>query len=148
MDCERAKTLLMGLIDNELSEADRAVVHEHLAACGGCRHEEAEFRRLADVTSRLTFREPTHAEWRQWCRETRNRLERGIGFGLLSFGMLTLGLYGLWELLSGFLMDSERSPALRVGVGAASAGALVVAASVVRERIRLYRTDRYEEVEL
>ena len=53
-----------------------------------------------------------------------------------------------WRLIADFLLCEEFSPVLRAGVAALTAGAVVLGVSVVRERIRLYRVDRYEEVEL
>ena len=50
--------------------------------------------------------------------------------------------------MADFLLDGAYPLILRLGVGCAATGTVVLAVSVVRERIRLYPVDRYEEVEL
>ncbi|MHC4471765.1 MAG: zf-HC2 domain-containing protein [Planctomycetota bacterium] len=148
MECKKALENLMGYLDGELDDDTRSLVQTHLEGCAECRREEQAYRRLNEMTDSIEFVEPTEAEWQAHWRQIYNRMERGVGWFLLSTGGLLLVLYGAYRLLEDFLLDSAYSLILRLGVGAATAGGLVLAVSVVRERIRLYRVDRYEEVEL
>jgi len=148
MECEKVLELLMGYLDGELTDDDRAEVKRHLESCAACRKEELAYLRLNEMTESMEFVEPTEAEWRAHWQHIYNRLERGVAWLLLSLGAAVVLLYGAYRLLEDFLLDSAYSLALRLGVGALTAGGIVLAVSVVRERIRLYRVDRYEEVEL
>jgi len=148
MSQDRARKLLMGYLDGELDDEERAEIEALLSSDPDLRREEREFRRLGQMTDEIEFIEPTESEWRAHWTCIYNRLERGIGWFLLSIGSLVLLLAGAWHLLMDFLLDSEQSFLLRFGVGAAAAGAVFLGVSVVRERIRLYRVDRYNEVEL
>ena len=100
------------------------------------------------MTDSIEFIEPTETEWRAHWQGIYNRLERGTAWILLSLGAAILLLYGAWHLIADFLLDAAYPLMLRLGVGVATAGTVVLAVSVVRERIRLYPVDRYEEVEL
>jgi len=148
MECERVLELLMGYLDGELPEEERSRVERHLASCESCRREERAYRRLSDMTESIEFVEPTEAEWKVHWQGIYNRLERGAAWILLSLGASILLLYGAYRLLEDFLLDSGHSLFLRIGVGTVTAGGVVLAVSVVRERLRLRKVDRYEEVEL
>jgi len=148
MDREHARKLLMGYIDDELSEEERSEIEDLLRRDEDLRREEQEFRKLKQMTDGIEFLEPTEAEWRAHWSCIYNRIERGIGWFLLSLGSLVLLLVGAWHFLRDFLLDPEQSFLLRFGVGTAVAGGVFLGVSVVRERIRVYRVDRYNEVEL
>jgi len=100
------------------------------------------------MTDSIGFIEPTETEWRAHWEAVYNRLERGTAWVLLSLGATLLLLYGAWHLVADFLLDAAYPLLLRLGVGFAATGTVVLAVSVVRGRIRLYPLDRYEEVEL
>lgn len=148
MDRKKARELLMGYLDGELDEDDERAIEARLREDPELRRDEREFRRLKQLTDGIEFLEPTEAEWRQHWSVVYNRLERGIGWFLLSVGSLILLLTGAWHLMNDFLLDPEQPLLLRLGVGTAAAGGIFLGVSVVRERIRVYRYDRYNEVEL
>ena len=148
MECKEVLPLLMGFLDGELDGKDLAAVRAHLDGCASCRNEEAAYRRLGEMTDEIEFIEPTETEWRAHWQSIYNRLERGAAWILLSIGAVVLILYGLFRLCADFLLDGGQPMLLRIGVGAGTAGFVVLAVSVARERIRLYRVDRYEEIEL
>jgi predicted anti-sigma-YlaC factor YlaD len=148
MDCEKAVLLLMGHLDGELDDARRRELEAHLLACPACRREERAYRRLTAMTDGMGFIEPTETEWRTHWEAIYNRMERGAAWILLSLGAIVLLLYGAWHLVADFLLDATYPLIFRLGVGLITTGTVVLAVSVVRERIRLYPVDRYEEVEL
>lgn len=146
--CEESRVLLMGYIDGELDAAARARLEDHLSVCVACRAEEAAYRRLGritesalsdDVAARLGGPDPWPSVYRQ--------LERGIGWLLFGVGLVLLGGYALWQFLSGFLLDPEVPIVVRAGVSAVSIGVLVLLASVARETLRSFRSERYREVQ-
>jgi anti-sigma factor RsiW len=146
--CEESRVLLMGYIDGELDGAARARLEDHLSVCVACRAEEQAYRRLGRVTEavlseevvgRLAGPDPWPSVYR--------RLERGIGWLLFGLGLVLLGGYGLWQFLSDFLLDPEVPVAVRAGVSAVSIGVLVLLASVARDTLKSYRSERYREVQ-
>jgi hypothetical protein len=46
MNCETSSQLISRLLDNDLSDAEQAALHEHLAQCPACEKQEWEQRRL------------------------------------------------------------------------------------------------------
>src|SRR3979490_354653 len=48
MQCEAVRPRLDAYLDGGLAEAERALLHEHLAGCGDCGPEAAALERLRD----------------------------------------------------------------------------------------------------
>ncbi len=73
--CERYREALMGLLDNEIPEAERRDVELHLHECPDCQAEYREFQRLASLTNSLKFPEPSAEVWDHYydgvCRRMR-----------------------------------------------------------------------------
>lgn len=145
--CEESRVLLMGYIDGELDDVARVRLEDHLGVCVACRAEEQAYRRLGrmtedalggEVSARLAGPDPWPSVY--------GRIERGIGWLLFGLGVLLLGGYGLWHFSAEFLLDSSAPLAVRLGVAAMSVGLLVLLASVARDTLRGYRSERYREV--
>lgn len=144
--CDEAGILLMGHIDGELGPAETARLEDHLAVCVSCRREEGAFRTLGEVTEEMINEElppiDLDAEWDSIYR----RMERSLGWILISVGLIMLLGFGAWQLVNEFLLNPEASLWLRVGVGASLAGMIVLLVSVGREAMTRYRSERYREV--
>ena len=83
------------------------------------------------------------AEWDSIYR----RLERSVGWILMSVGIILLLGFGAWQLVNEFLLSSEESLWLRAGVGATLGGTIVLLVSIAREALTKYRSERYREVQ-
>lgn len=145
--CEEARVLLMGYIDNELGPHDVRRLEDHLAVCVECRREELEFRRLGEVTEEMLNEEiaafiDVDDAWQTIYR----RLERRTGWLLLSAGLILLLGYAGWQLLTDFFLDPEAPVIVRLGVGGALGGTIVLLVSIGREVLFKYRSERYREV--
>jgi anti-sigma factor RsiW len=58
MTCHDYKDLMMGYLDNELSEEQRRQFEEHLSGCPECKKELEEFKKLKAITDEVTLAEP------------------------------------------------------------------------------------------
>ncbi|MFW6198524.1 MAG: anti-sigma factor family protein [Acidobacteriota bacterium] len=145
--CGQVRVLLMGYLDDELDAPARRRVEDHLAVCVSCRREERSYRRLGEVTEMAGSGIDTELGPDEAWAGIYGRIERGLGWILLSIGMVLLGGFGLWHLLQDFLLSSEEPLVLRVGVGALVAGGLVLLVSFVREKLWHDSHERYREVQ-
>ncbi|MFQ5743824.1 MAG: anti-sigma factor family protein [Acidobacteriota bacterium] len=144
--CEEARLLLMAFLDGELAAADVACLEDHLAVCVSCRREERAYRKLKEVTEQMGDEELPVVDLDVAWDGIYRRLERAVGWLLLSIGLLILTGYGTWHLLRDFLLDTAQPFLLRVGVGAGAAGLIVLLISIGRERWINYHSERYREV--
>ncbi len=145
--CEETRVLLMGYIDGELSPSMVQKVEDHLALCVECRGEERAYRRLGEVTEEMIVRSAPNVALDEAWAGIYSRLERRVGWILMSVGLTVLTLFGAWELLQEFLLEPDVPLVARLGVGTLVVGSVVLLVSFLRERLYRDRTERYREVE-
>lgn len=145
MSCDRFKSLITAYIDGELPPEQRALFEDHLASCGQCARDLAEFAKLKEELDMLKFKEPTDAELDRYWRSIYNRLERGIAWILFSVGAMVLLCYGGFKLVEETIKNPEVGTLLKVGVLAAVFGTVILFVSLLRERLAVRKVDKYSK---
>jgi predicted anti-sigma-YlaC factor YlaD len=139
------KPLLMGYLDAELTEVEIARVERHLKDCAECNSELEEFRRLKEVTQNMSVVAPDDRYWEEYWSNIYNRLERRIGWILTSIGVILLTSYGVyWLVLQ--LFNTNIPLIVQIGLMALVVGFCTLLVSVLRERLSLSRSDKYERI--
>ncbi len=146
MSDDAFKPLLMGYLDEELTELEALRMEEHLGKCPECTAELEEFRRLKEVTHNMRVVMPDDKYWEQYWSSVYNRLERRVGWILLSLGTILLTSYGLYFLVSHLLLQGDIPIVVRIGVVALVVGFCTLVISVLRERIFFSKSDKYERI--
>lgn len=139
--------LISAYLDGELDPEERAEFERRLEAGEVSRTEFEEMRAMRDLTDSVRLRPFPEAEWDRYWTRTYNRMERGLGWILLSLGVIVLLSVGLYELLQHWFLEGASPWWLRAATGAVAAGLGVLFVSVLRERIFVRRTDPYREIE-
>jgi ferric-dicitrate binding protein FerR (iron transport regulator) len=131
--------LLMGYLDGELDEADRARVDAALEADPALRRELEEMRRLKEMTRSLDPDTRTDAELSVFWNDVYNRLERNTAWILLvlGFGGVVAGIAYL------FFTHPEPHWSIKAAAACGLAGSVLLLCSVWRERRRVLPHDRY-----
>ncbi len=145
MSCEEYATLITAYVDDELSPEKRGKLDAHLAGCSDCQDELAAQRAVKEQLAMIQFTEPSDVELRRYWANVYNRLERGIGWCLLSAGVIVLLCYGAMRLIEDFIANPKVALALKIGVTAVIVGAVVLFVSLLRERLRVLKGDRYSK---
>ena len=145
MSCENFQYLITGYLDDELSAEQRQDLDAHLADCPPCRQELAELRELKEGLAMMKFKEPGDAELERYWRGIYNRLERGIGWILLSIGAIALLCYGAFKLVEEVISDPTIAWIVKIGLSALLAGVVVLFVSLLRERLMLRKSDKYSK---
>ena len=140
------KPLVMGYLDGELTEVESHRVEEHLKECTSCAAELEEFRRLKAVTRNMRVTMPDQKQWELYWSNVYNRIERRIGWILVSLGAILLASYGLYYMIHTFLLAGEIPIVVRVGIIALVIGFCTLVVSALRERIVLSKSDKYERI--
>ena len=139
------KNLLMGYLDSELTEIEAARMEQHLRECAECSADLQEFRRLKEVTQNMRVVAPDEKYWDVYWSNIYNRLERRIGWILISLGAILLVSYAIYMFILE-LFESQIPLVVRIGVLALVVGLCTLGVSVLRERIFLARSDKYERI--
>lgn len=145
-DEERVRHLMMAEVDREISGTGRDELDAALEADPDLRDELETFQRLKEVTDTMTPLKPPDETWDGYWEHVYRRLERGIGWILLSLGAIIVGTWGLWTLVREVLQDTTMPVFIRWAVLALLAGGVILFVSVVRERVFMRKSDPYKDV--
>jgi predicted anti-sigma-YlaC factor YlaD len=146
MTCHDYKDLMMGYLDNELSDEQKNRFEEHLSECPECANELKEFQKLKAITDEVTLVEPEDQMWQDYWTGIYNRIERSIGWIIFSVSAILLVIYGGFKLIETIITDATVGMLLKLGLLALIAGLAILFVSVLRERIYFWSKDRYRNV--
>ena len=145
MSCDEFKPMMMGYLDGELQPEQRVRFENHVAACGDCALELAEFRKVKEELAMMNFQEPSDAELERYWHSIYNRLERGLGWILFSLGAIVLLCYGGFKLVEEMVKDPNVALLVKAGVLALVFGVVILFVSLLRERLTVWKVDRYSK---
>ncbi len=140
------RKLLAGYVDGELTNEERKAFEKELEQDPQLRAELREFRKLKEVTSVVHYADLPDEVWESYWQSLYRKLERGIGWILLSIGAILLLGFGLYHGLHDLYIAPEVSIWVKIGVTALGGGVIFLLVSFARERLFAYRRDRYREV--
>jgi len=146
MTCHDYKDLMMGYLDNELSDEQKRQFEEHLTGCSECKDELEEFRKLKAITDEVTLVEPEDRIWQDYWDGIYNRIERSVGWIVFSVAAILLIIYGGFKAIEEMIKDPDIETILKVGLLALIVGLAILFVSVLRERLYFRQRDRYKNV--
>ena len=146
MTCGDHKDLMMGYLDNELSDEQRRGFEEHLSGCSECASELEEFKKLKAITDEVTLAEPEDRMWQDYWGGIYNRIERGAGWIIFSVAGILLIIYGGFKAIEELIKDPKIETTLKAGLLVLIVGLAILFVSVLRERLYFWKKDRYKDV--
>lgn len=131
---------LMRFLDGEVGPEERSRIEQALEGSTELRRELAVYRAMKDDFQTLKLKDggPDHSIWYAVNRS----LARPLGWVLLVIGSLVWAAYGLWIYLT-----SPTYVWQKLATGAIGIGILVLLASVIWERYRVWLTDPYRDLQ-
>jgi hypothetical protein len=147
MDHERLKQLVSAYLDGELGQEEREIVERHLEECSECRQAYREMGELGGVMGKMALREPPKEVWKVYTESVYNRLERGIGWILVSIGAMILLFYAGYDALKGLILDPSVPLILKGGILCGLGGVVILLVSLIRERVFVNKRERYKEID-
>jgi len=146
MSCGNYKDLMMGYLDDELSDEQRRRFEEHLSGCPECADELKHFRKLKAITDEVTLAEPEDKIWQDYWSGVYNRIERSLGWIVFSVAAILLIICGGFRAIEEVIKDPNVEIIFKLGLLALIAGLAILFVSVLRERIYFWKKDRYKDV--
>ena len=147
MEHEKFKELVSSYLDNELSAEQRRLVEEHIESCPQCRRQYGEMARFEEVMRKMRLKQPPREAWEVYSQSVYNRMERGIGWILLSISAMILLFFGGYQMLKGIIQDPTIHLAVKIAILLGMGGLVILLVSVTRERIFVNKSERYKEVQ-
>ena len=146
-DLDRARELMMRALDDELSDNQQAELDDLLGSDESLRIEWESLEKVKQGTNELELKQPPEALWEGYMDSVYRRVERGIGWLLLSVGAIVLLSYGLWQGISELIGDLTVPWYVKGGVFALLVGLVILVVSVIREKYFVFKDDPYRDVQ-
>lgn len=145
-DPDRKKWLMMGALDGELTPADQAEWESLLAADATLRQEFEDMKSLREATKSLAIKSPPDEIWTEYWTSVYQRLERGVGWVLVSVGAIVLLSYGVWRGVTKLMADTTLPWFAKAAVLFLGLGLVILLVSVIREKVFVGRHDPFKDV--
>ncbi|UCC73578.1 MAG: hypothetical protein JSV86_03170 [Gemmatimonadota bacterium] len=144
---ERARRLMMAGLDGELLAGERAELERLLDDHPALRAELERLQRVKEVTGSMALKRAPEEVWGDYWASVYSRLERGIGWILLSLGAIVLISYGAWHGVKQLIADVTMPMYIKAAILALLVGIVVLLVSVAREKVFVGQRQRYKDVE-
>lgn len=140
------KTLISAYREGELNVEERRLVEEHLAGCAECRTEFEELKQLEEVLNKMQLKKPSPEIWDVYWSSVYNKLERKIGWIILSIGMILLIAFGVYQSIKDLVQDPATPLIVTIGIFAFIGGGIILFVSVLKEQLFFWKKERYKEI--
>ena len=141
--CQRPfdEALLSGYLDRVLTQEEEQRVRLHLEDCPSCRSLVADLAQMREATMTTQFEVPSEDQWNEAPRGAAS----GVAFGL-GWLMLVIWLVGVTGFALGQLWSGPESLTEKFLAFGAISGIALLFVSVLIDRIRTAKSDRYRGV--
>ncbi len=148
MKDDELHAIMMRIVDGVASTEDKQAFAAASSQNPAWETELRAYKSIKEVTDQMQYKEMPDSYWEGYWENLYRKLERGIGWILMSIGAVILIAFaftvGFWE----FFTDPQVPSILKVGIGVGGLGLIIMLVSVLRERLFARNRDRYErEVE-
>ena len=134
--------LLSGHLDHELTQAEEQQVRIHLEDCETCRAMFGQLELMRKASMTTPFSTPDDEQWSEKPRTGASRLFRSTGWLLvIAWFAVSLGFAG-WTFAT-----EPGHPLVKLLVVSGLAGLALLFVSVLLDRLRSAKTDRYRRVQ-
>ncbi|MDZ4730115.1 MAG: hypothetical protein SH820_09260 [Xanthomonadales bacterium] len=147
VEMERVRGLMMAALDNECSAAERQALQQALQQNPELQREWRELQRVKEVTTMMSVRKPPEEVWSSYWAQVYARNERKVAWILVSVGAVILLSWGLWQGVLQVLAELDMPDFIKLAIGALSVGTVILAVSVVREKLFVNKHDPYKDIE-
>ncbi len=132
---------ISGYLDGALPQMQSQRVRLHVEDCGACRTLLEELETLREAAMSTRFHGPSEDEWPELPRTRPSRFSRSMGWVLVVAWLVVVASLALWRFLSQAADPLEIFLALGL-----PGGLLLLFVSVLMDRLRELKTDRYRGV--
>ena len=143
-DCQQFSELLSGYLDGELTQQDNQRVSLHIQSCEACKNSFEELKTMQNMIKQSKYQNMDESQLTHVVNDlTSKNLERISWVAIVSWLIFILVLAG-YE----FWIDTSLSGFEKFTVSLIIAGSVGLFLSVLRQRLRTRKSDKYRRVKL
>jgi len=147
MKHEEIKKLITSYLEGELGEKEKKQAESHLVSCEECQREFEDLNQLEEALNKMKLQKPSKEIWDVYWSSVYNRLERKVGWIILSLGLIILICIGAFPAIDIFFTHPETPLLLKIGLVIFVCGGIIVFVSILREQLFFRKKERYKEVQ-
>ena len=95
----------------------------------------------------MKLRNPPEEVWDGYWTSVYSRVERGVGWVLVSVGAIVVGVWAVWEGIGALLADTATPAPVRYSMIGLFVGLLILFVSVARHRLSVSKSDPYKDIQ-
>jgi hypothetical protein len=145
-DCQETELLISGYLDGELTQSDRQRVDLILEDCRQCTETHQEMKKFREGVGDIPFDKLTKKE-----KMTVNKYvttNTWANVGQLIIPLLLLYGTGAFLMVAGVIKDTEAPLWLKIGLPSIICGLGLMVFTVLVQRIKAHKTDKYKDVQI
>ncbi|WP_339065188.1 anti-sigma factor family protein [Teredinibacter turnerae] len=142
-DCEVLSPLISGLVDGELTQQQGQRINQHLAKCSACRERYEQLNTLKKLTGDYSLISQDERQ-REILRT--DQMANLLAWGGWLLLLIVAMLMGYAVILT--VIQSDMLWWHRCLVGSLTLGILLLFASVLRQQLKILKTDKFRKVNL
>jgi len=142
-NCSEYRALMMGLMDNELTEEESVKLNNHMIRCLSCREEYQQLKITSSKLDSIKLKGPDKDILARSWKSPYSKFSKNFGILLIIGGWLITMIYGAYE----FIIQKETEAIPKYAFVIILIGIIILFITVLRDRLRSYKTDPYKEVD-
>ena len=147
-DCKEAEPLISGYLDGELTQSDRQRVHLIIEDCKQCATAYEEMKKFREGVGSISFDQLTERERIIMSKNATSNTWANIGQLMFIIPLILLCVIGAFLTVAGVIKDPEAPFWFKIGVPSIIGGFGIMLLSVVFQRIKSAKTDKYKDVQI
>jgi len=147
IDKQRIRELMMAQLDGESSPEQDAEVALWVKSDPVLLREFEHMKALKILTAQQRPDDLPPEKGDQYWQGGYPRLERGLGWILMSLGALVLLMYGSWEVAREWILSPDIPLWIKAAGISFCTGLAILLISVIREKLFLHKQERYKDIQ-
>lgn len=157
-NCKDTEPLLSGYLDGELTQSDRQRVGLILEDCEHCAQAFTEIKQLRQKVGGISYEKMSETEKNKMSKDVASRVGSSVGQVLALVGLILVYGVGAYWLCAEVIMDAEFTRTgdledkvplfLRIGLPTLFIGIGVLFFTVLFQRMKAVKTDKYKDVQI
>ena len=144
---ENILILMEKYFENELSSEEEEFFLSQLNHSESLRKEFEEQKKVKEILNKMKMKDPSSELWDGYWEKTYNRIERGLGWLAIFVGALILLAFASIEFVNQLYSDNTTPLVVKIGIVFFVFGFLVLIFSIIREKIFVFKSDKYKEIQ-
>jgi uncharacterized membrane protein len=144
---ENVMILMEKYFENELSSEEEDFFLSQLSHNENLRKEFEDQKKIKEILNKMKMKDPSSELWDGYWEKTYNRIQRGLGWLAIFVGALILLAFASIEFVNQLYSDNTTPIVIKIGIVFFVFGFLVLIFSIIREKIFIFKSDKYKEIQ-